>query len=110
MRELISNSNDAMEKQRIFDIQTNNPNPTEELQIQLSTDVAERSFSILDTGIGLTREQLIDNIGTIASSGTKKFAELMQKADQSGKSVDNLIGQFGVGFYATFVVAHKVEL
>jgi len=99
-----------MEKQRIFDIQTNNPNPTEELKIQLETDSGERSFSILDTGIGLTREQLIENIGTIASSGTKKFSDLLRKAEEQGNSVDNLIGQFGVGFYATFVVAHKVEL
>lgn len=87
-----------MEKQRIIDIQTNNPNPTEELLIKLETNVGERSFSILDTGIGMTKEQLIENIGTIASSGTKKFSELLQKADQQGKSVENLIGQFGVGF------------
>lgn len=99
-----------MEKQRILDIQTNNPNPAEELKIAMSTDVATRSFSILDTGIGLTKEQLIDNIGTIASSGTKKFSELLKKSDQTGQSVDSLIGQFGVGFYATFVVADKVEI
>jgi len=110
IRELISNSNDAMEKQRIIDIQTNNPNPSEELQMSLNTDTANRTFEIMDTGIGLTRDQLIENIGTIASSGTKKFSELLKKADTTGQSVDSLIGQFGVGFYATFVVAEKVEV
>jgi HSP90 family molecular chaperone len=87
-----------MEKQRILDIQTNNPNPTEELKIGLSTDIASRTFSIMDTGIGLNRTQLVENIGTIASSGTKKFTELLKQSDSTGQSVDSLIGQFGVGF------------
>jgi len=78
--------------------------------MQIFTDPSERTFALQDLGIGFTFEQLKENVGTIASSGTKKFSSLLKQSEQSGESVDSLIGQFGVGFYSAFVVADKVEI
>ncbi|MEO8742638.1 MAG: molecular chaperone HtpG [Lysobacteraceae bacterium] len=108
LRELISNAADACDKLRFESI--GNPDLLSgdgELHVDVSIDKEARTITIRDNGIGMTREEVIANIGTIASSGTRKFMEAMsaeQKADA------NLIGQFGVGFYSAFVVADKVTL
>ncbi len=108
LRELISNASDACDKLRFESIA--NPDllaGASELHIDVSWDKAARTVTIRDTGIGMTREDVIANIGTIASSGTRRFLEAMsgeQKADA------RLIGQFGVGFYSAFVVADRVTV
>ena len=78
----------------------------EELEITVKADKEARTITIEDSGIGMTREQLLSNLGTIARSGTRKFMEAMKEA----KGDANLIGQFGVGFYSAFLVADRVEL
>jgi len=108
LRELISNASDACDKLRFEAIA--NPDllvGAGELHIDVSWDKAARTVTIRDTGIGMSREDVVANIGTIASSGTRRFLEAMsgeQKADA------RLIGQFGVGFYSAFVVADRVTV
>jgi len=108
LRELISNASDACDKLRFESIaKPELMSGDSDLHIDVSIDKDARTVTIRDNGIGMSREEVIANIGTIASSGTRKFLEAMsteQKADA------NLIGQFGVGFYSAFVVADKVTL
>ena len=108
LRELISNGSDALDKLR-FEAVSNDAlsEGEEELAITVGFDKEARTVTISDNGIGMTRDEVIANIGTIANSGTKKFLENMT-GDQAKDS--HLIGQFGVGFYASFIVADKVEL
>ena len=109
LRELLSNSADALSKVQFLALTSADQllNPDASLQIELSFDEDHQTITIEDTGCGMTREELIENLGTIASSGTLKF---LREAQQSKQAVQNLIGQFGVGFYAVFMVADKVEL
>jgi molecular chaperone HtpG len=109
LRELISNSSDAIDKRR-FEALTDSSllNDDEELAVTISADKDANTLTIADNGIGMLHDEVIENIGTIARSGTKKFMEAM-KADKN-KSDANLIGQFGVGFYSAFMVADKVSL
>ncbi|MEO8004917.1 MAG: molecular chaperone HtpG [Betaproteobacteria bacterium] len=108
LRELISNASDACDKLR-FEALTEaglfESDP--ELQIRISVDRAARTLTIADNGIGMSRQEVIDNIGTIAKSGTREFLGRLT-GDQAKDA--NLIGQFGVGFYSSFVVADKVTL
>ncbi|HET8940658.1 MAG TPA: molecular chaperone HtpG [Rudaea sp.] len=108
LRELISNAADACDKLRFAAIAKPELIAGDsELHIDISIDKDARTITIRDNGIGMSREEVVANIGTIASSGTRKFLESLsaeQKADA------NLIGQFGVGFYSAFVVADKVAL
>lgn len=106
LRELISNASDACDKLR-FEAIKNPGLLTEELAIQVDFDADAKTITISDNGIGMTRDEVISNIGTIANSGTKKYLESIAKKDRDQA---NLIGQFGVGFYASFIVAEKVEL
>lgn len=109
LRELISNSSDAIDKRR-FEALTDSSllNDEEELAVTITVDKDANTLTIADNGIGMSHDEVIENIGTIARSGTKKFMEAM-KADKN-KSDANLIGQFGVGFYSAFMVADKVSL
>lgn len=106
VRELISNASDALEKVR-HELLTNPdlPGKDEPLAIRVTLDKENKTFTIADTGIGMTREELSDNLGTIARSGTKAF---LTRAIGAAKGEVNLIGQFGVGFYSAFMVARKV--
>tara|TARA_R110002049_G_scaffold124479_1_gene280001 strand:- start:81648 stop:83576 length:1929 start_codon:yes stop_codon:yes gene_type:complete len=108
LRELISNASDACDKLR-FESLSNADLLTDdtELKIQVEYDEDNKTITVRDNGIGMTREEVIKNIGTIAKSGTKEFLENLT-GDQAKDS--NLIGQFGVGFYSAFIVASRVEL
>ncbi len=106
LRELISNASDACDKLR-FEAIKNPKLLSEDLIIQVDFDQDAKTVTITDNGIGMTREEVINNIGTIANSGTKKYLESIAKKDRDDA---NLIGQFGVGFYASFIVADEVEI
>jgi len=106
LRELISNASDACDKLR-FEAIKNKKLTADDLHIKVDFDAEAKTITISDNGIGMTREEVINNIGTIANSGTKKYLESIAKKDRDDA---NLIGQFGVGFYASFIVAKEVEL
>ncbi len=110
LRELISNSSDAIDKRR-FEALTNAAllNDEEELAVTITTDKDANILTINDNGIGMSHDEVIDNIGTIARSGTKKFMQALEANKDGGDDV-NLIGQFGVGFYSVFMVADKVSV
>src|SRR4051812_36609249 len=107
VRELISNAADASEKLKFLQtsgaeiVQADLP-----LTITVSTDDQAKTITMADAGIGMTREELVENLGTIAHSGSRAFLERM-KANQGDA---NLIGQFGVGFYSAFMVGDKVTV
>ncbi|WP_282748804.1 molecular chaperone HtpG [Hafnia paralvei] len=108
LRELISNASDAADKLRFRAL--SNPDLYEgdgNLHVRISADKENRTLTLSDNGIGMTRDEVIDNLGTIAKSGTKAFLESMG-SDQAKDS--QLIGQFGVGFYSAFIVADKVTV
>ncbi|WP_249718108.1 molecular chaperone HtpG [Proteus faecis] len=108
LRELISNASDAADKLRfraLSDAALYENNG--DLHVRISTDKEARTLTISDNGIGMTRDEVIDNLGTIAKSGTKSFLESIGQ-DQAKDS--QLIGQFGVGFYSAFIVADKVTV
>lgn len=108
LRELISNASDAADKLRFRAL--SQPELYEgdgELRVRVACDKEKRTLTISDNGIGMTREEVIDNLGTIAKSGTKAFLESLG-SDQAKDS--QLIGQFGVGFYSAFIVADKVTV
>lgn len=108
LRELISNASDAADKLR-FEALANNGlyENDSDLKIRVAFDKTARTLTISDNGIGMSRQEVIDNIGTIAKSGTKEFIDAL-----SGDQVKdaNLIGQFGVGFYSSFIIADRVTL
>ena len=107
LRELISNASDACEKLRFEALANPELLSAEALSVTLSVDSAAGTLSIKDNGIGMSEAEVIDNLGTIARSGTKKFLETL--SGDSAKDAQ-LIGQFGVGFYSAFIVADKVTL
>ena len=108
VRELISNASDALEKQRhigiaekdIFDDQL-------DLEINITTDDTANTITIQDFGLGMNRSELVENLGTIAHSGSKQFLQALSEGSEAGF---NLIGQFGVGFYSAFMVADEVKV
>ncbi|HEY3476217.1 MAG TPA: molecular chaperone HtpG, partial [Anaerolineales bacterium] len=108
LRELLSNASDALNRLR-FEMVTNQDvlDPAAELAIRIKVDKDARMLTIQDTGIGMTREEIIENLGTIAQSGARKFLEATKD-----KSTDlaQVIGQFGVGFYSVFMVAEWVRV
>jgi molecular chaperone HtpG len=111
LRELISNASDALDKLR-FTAQTEPEllgNDTE-LKIRITADKKKRTLEITDNGIGMTYDEVVENIGTIAKSGTAGFLETVDAAGPQSSMTPELIGQFGVGFYSAFIVADKVTL
>src|SRR5215831_6462470 len=110
LRELISNASDALDRLR-FEALTNLElvEDGHKYEIRLKPDLAARTLTISDTGIGMSRQELIEHIGTIARSGTRELRKRM-KESQSAEAVADLIGQFGVGFYSAFMVSDKVTI
>ena len=108
VRELVSNASDALEKLRLKQLTDSNIyQPDKPLEITVTTDKENKTITIADTGIGMTEADLVENLGTIAHSGTKKFMEALKQKQEGGA---DLIGQFGVGFYSSFMVADRVEV
>ncbi|XP_011694054.1 PREDICTED: heat shock protein 75 kDa, mitochondrial isoform X1 [Wasmannia auropunctata] len=111
VRELVSNASDALEKLRylrLSDSEIAQVAGDRSLEIHIGTDKQNRTLTIQDTGVGMTREELIANLGTIARSGSKAFLKKLK--DQNASDTSKIIGQFGVGFYSAFMVADKVEV
>ena len=109
LRELVSNASDALDKIRFEALTRPELAPAGEAQIRLEVDTAARTLTVHDNGIGMTRQEVMENIGTIARSGTREFlAALRERPEQS--LPPELIGQFGVGFYSSFMVADRITL
>ena len=107
IRELVSNASDAIDKRRHVSL-TDNAVKAEDLQVTLLPNKEDRILIIRDNGIGMTRDELVQNLGTIAHSGSLEYLTKLQKADKEDDV--NLIGQFGVGFYSSFMLAERVEV
>uniref|UniRef100_A0A7N6AG57 Endoplasmin n=1 Tax=Anabas testudineus TaxID=64144 RepID=A0A7N6AG57_ANATE len=109
LRELISNASDALDKIRLLSLTNEDALASnEELTIKIKSDKEKNMLHITDTGIGMTKEELVKNLGTIAKSGTSEFLNKMTEMQSEGQSTSELIGQFGVGFYSAFLIADKV--
>merc|ERR1712142_161903 len=107
LRELISNASDALDKIRFLALTDKAAlSATEEFSIKIKADKENHVLTVTDTGIGMTKQDLVNNLGTIAKSGTSEF--LQKLGDSSNTEMTDLIGQFGVGFYSSFLVADKV--
>jgi molecular chaperone HtpG len=110
LRELISNSSDALDKLRLETLRNKDLNvDASDLHIEIVVDKDPRTLTVRDNGIGMTREEVVDLIGTLAKSGTAELRQELREAKNAAAS-EELIGQFGIGFYSTFMVADKVEL
>ena len=108
LRELISNASDALTQIDFLLLTHRNVNsPEAELSIRIAPDPKENTITISDTGLGMTSDELVENLGTIAHSGARAFVEAAKK---SGKDLANMIGQFGVGFYSAFMVADWIKV
>merc|ERR1712166_1273647 len=106
LRELISNAADALEKARFHSVQDDSfLGDVQDLEVKIDHDADAKTISIIDTGVGMSKADLINNLGTVAKSGTTNFLEAMAEGADA-----NLIGQFGVGFYSAFLVADKVSV
>jgi molecular chaperone HtpG len=113
LRELISNSSDALDKLRLAAYRDKDLDAdVSDLHVELALDAAERTLTVRDNGIGMTRDEVVELIGTIAKSGTGEMLERLREAREAGSSEQaaELIGQFGVGFYSSFMVADRVVL
>jgi molecular chaperone HtpG len=110
LRELISNASDALDKLRIEAFRNKELDvDTSDLHIEIEVDKGARTLTVRDNGIGMTRAEVVDLIGTLAKSGTAELRQQLREAKNDAVS-EELIGQFGIGFYSTFMVADKVEL
>jgi heat shock protein beta len=109
LRELVSNAADACDKKRFL---TLGQEDADDLDISIKADKDRKVLIIEDTGVGMTRDELINNLGKIAQSGTKGFSEMLKKKEAATSEEEqiNLIGQFGVGFYSGFLVADKMTV
>ena len=106
LRELISNASDAIDKLKFESIKNASLSQNGDFEIFIDVDKEKNTLTLKDNGIGMSRDDVINNLGTIAKSGTKEFLKMAQEA----QSNPELIGQFGVGFYSAFMVAHKVQV
>ena len=110
LRELISNASDAIDKHKYLALNSNGEIQVRDYEIRISKDKDKRTITISDNGIGMNKEDLINNLGTIARSGSKDFVKKFKEAKENkDKSID-IIGQFGVGFYSAFMVAKSIEV
>jgi molecular chaperone HtpG len=110
LRELVSNASDALDKLRLEAFRNKDLDvDTSDLHVDIDVDASARTLTIRDNGIGMTRDEVVDLIGTLAKSGTGELRQKLREANQPGDTED-LIGQFGIGFYSTFMVADTVEL
>ena len=115
LRELISNASDALDKLRFLQSQTQHEAIRDAelpLEIRISSDKVQNCLTITDTGIGMTRDEMIENLGTIAHSGSEAFLKEHTQTAEDGTTSDasNIIGRFGTAFYSVFMVADKVEV
>jgi molecular chaperone HtpG len=108
LRELISNASDAIDRLRFLSLSQPELTPAGEPEIRLEVDAAARTLSVQDSGIGMSRQEVVENIGTIARSGTREFLKALGDAKTQG--APEMIGQFGVGFYSSFMVADRITL
>ena len=108
LRELISNASDAIDKYKYLSLTSKGKVPLLDHDIHISLDKKNRTITISDNGIGMSREDLVNNLGTIARSGSKDFMNKVKEAKEK-KDLD-IIGQFGVGFYSAFMVASKIDV
>jgi len=109
LRELISNASDALDKIRFLSLtKPEMLSDKEELEIRIEYDADASTLTIRDSGVGMTKDDLVQNLGTVARSGTTKFLEALQEQDKN--DVGGLIGKFGVGFYSSFLVANRVTV
>src|SRR5699024_529483 len=110
LRELISNASDALDKLRIEAFRDKDLDvDTSDLHVEVHIDEEQRTLTVSDNGIGMTRDDVISMIGTIAKSGSAEFIEKLREAQEAGDT-QGLIGQFGVGFYSSFMVADRVTM
>jgi heat shock protein beta len=111
LRELISNASDAIDKVRFLGLTS--PELLEgkdELDIRIEYDDAAKTLTIRDSGVGMTHNDLVENLGTVARSGTTKFLNALQEQDKNDANVGGMIGKFGVGFYSSFLVAERISV
>ncbi|KAJ2747849.1 hypothetical protein GGI20_000144 [Coemansia sp. BCRC 34301] len=110
VRELISNSSDALEKLRHLQATSQDVSSDASLEVSISVDADAKTITFCDSGIGMTAEELKDNLGTIARSGSKAYIEKMQDGAKTKNMANTIVGQFGVGFYSAFMVGDKIAV
>ncbi|KAG0209949.1 TNF receptor-associated protein 1, mitochondrial [Mortierella sp. GBA30] len=110
VRELISNASDALEKLRHSQLTDSCLDSGKPLEIHISVDEKKNTFTIQDFGVGMTEEEAISNLGTIARSGSKAFLENLEGESSAASTKDKIIGQFGVGFYSAFMVGAEIKV
>ncbi|MFA6796757.1 MAG: molecular chaperone HtpG [Bacilli bacterium] len=114
LREILSNASDAIDKYKYLALTSNGKYPQRDYQINIVVDKKARTIEISDNGIGMTKDDIVNNLGVIAKSGSKEFLEKAARAkdkkEENKEEAVNIIGQFGVGFYSAFMVAKKVEV
>ena len=108
LRELIANAADAIDKARFESL--THPGEAREWKIVIKADKDAKTLTVSDNGIGMTEDDVVENIGTIAKSGTRAFLKMLEEKGENGADIPELIGQFGVGFYSAFMAAELVEL
>ena len=112
LRELISNASDALDKIRyliLSEPETYKPEQDIPLEVKIEYDEEQHTLTIRDTGVGMTQEEMVKNLGTVARSGTTKFIEALKESGNADSTMSQ-IGQFGVGFYSSFLVADRVTV
>ncbi|PVV00279.1 hypothetical protein BB560_005345 [Smittium megazygosporum] len=110
VRELISNSSDALEKLRYLSLSRPELSSDNYPEIRIDIDKEKKTISFQDYGIGMTESELIENLGTIARSGSKKYVENLNDGNESPETAKNIVGQFGVGFYSGFMIGDTMEV